>query len=357
MISVPKEAKNPQHNYKYASSDSILEAGRGCLSKRGLALIPLVSGLRAYDGPDDRSGQTPTYYLEQTYRLVHAGGASIDLPLVPWPVIPERGRPLDKALASALTTSLAYFLRNLLLMDRVNEDDNMDARREPERGRREERRPEAATNGTTQTAPLDEFRAAAWTRYKAAGGKADDREAFKAFAVAVAKGKVLKDLSADEIGEATRWVRAAPEDDVLFLLRPKVEAPKASEPTPAQSPQEPTRAPDPPAATIPAPQAAPPTHPAAEPAPKASEPPISEEPKQPASVPLSVLQNELSQRVKTCGIAVKAEQKSKIFKHFSGGRKMSELSEADAGRIYAALRACSDADFAAVIQSIVGGAA
>jgi hypothetical protein len=42
-------------------------------------------------------------------------------------VVPERGRPLDKAFAVALTTSLSYLLRDLLQMPRGDEAD-MNAR-------------------------------------------------------------------------------------------------------------------------------------------------------------------------------------------------------------------------------------
>jgi len=45
-----------------------------------------------------------------------------------WPVVPDRGRPPDKALASALTTSLAYLLRDLLLMPRVDPADDLAGR-------------------------------------------------------------------------------------------------------------------------------------------------------------------------------------------------------------------------------------
>lgn len=42
--------------------------------------------------------------------------------------MPEKGRPLDKAFATALTTALKYWLRDLLLLPRVVADDDMDTR-------------------------------------------------------------------------------------------------------------------------------------------------------------------------------------------------------------------------------------
>jgi hypothetical protein len=43
-----------------------------------------------------------------------------------WPFAEEKGRPLDKALAGALTSSLGYWLRSLLLVPR--DDEEMDKR-------------------------------------------------------------------------------------------------------------------------------------------------------------------------------------------------------------------------------------
>jgi hypothetical protein len=48
-----------------------------------------------------------------------------------WPVTLERGRPLDKAVAIASTSSLGYLLRDLLLMARVDPGDEA-AARQPE---------------------------------------------------------------------------------------------------------------------------------------------------------------------------------------------------------------------------------
>ena len=39
-----------------------------------------------------------------------------------FPIIEDKGRPLDKALAGALTTSLAYYLRDLLLIPKQDEN-------------------------------------------------------------------------------------------------------------------------------------------------------------------------------------------------------------------------------------------
>jgi len=178
-------------------------------------------------------------------------------------------------------------------------------------------KPATQANGATQRTPQEDLRAAIWTAFKRiAPDRTEDRALFSRFAVAVCakNGKTPKELTDGQAREAIKWLKEAEEEQVLFLLRP----------------------------------------PPAEPAPQAPEPPASQAPSQPPAVPLSVLQNELSQRVKTCGVGVKAEQKLKIFKHFSGGRKMSELSELDAGRIYAAIRATSDADFALAIQDVLG---
>jgi hypothetical protein len=59
--------------------------------------------------------------------LLHTSGERMEITIA-WPVVPDRGRPLDKAVASAATTSLSYLLRDLLLMPRVDEADDIAGR-------------------------------------------------------------------------------------------------------------------------------------------------------------------------------------------------------------------------------------
>lgn len=110
---VAKDARNEFHRYNYTSAEAIYREVRAALHAHGLALVPVASTLRG----DAEKG----YVVDLTFELTHAEGGSMTLSRS-WPVIPDRGRPLDKAVAGALTTALSYLGRDLLLLPRVDEE-------------------------------------------------------------------------------------------------------------------------------------------------------------------------------------------------------------------------------------------
>jgi hypothetical protein len=121
--SAAKDATNKFHGYDYASAESVMSVAKVALEGVGLAVIPLGHRLCVKG-----TGQAVMYEIEQQFMVAHKSGQTLTFPY-PWPVIPERGRPLDKAMAGALTTSLSYFLRGLLQIPRVEEDEvHMDGR-------------------------------------------------------------------------------------------------------------------------------------------------------------------------------------------------------------------------------------
>ena len=67
-----------------------------------------------------------------------------------WAIVPEKGRPFDKAMAGALTSSLNYWLRDLLMVPR--EDETMDSRDDREYTPRSPARP-APTPARPAAAP------------------------------------------------------------------------------------------------------------------------------------------------------------------------------------------------------------
>lgn len=119
---VHKSAHNGHHNYDYASSESIYAECRDALFDAGLVVMPSASSIVTIDG---------AVWLRREYKILHAEGDEMPAEQV-WPIVPGNGRPLDKACASAATASLAYFLRDLLLLPRVEKgvdlDDGDDAR-------------------------------------------------------------------------------------------------------------------------------------------------------------------------------------------------------------------------------------
>ena len=126
---VVKDAVNRHHNYAYASGEAIIEAANEALEGSGVTTLPLESYLERY-----QEGEVWCYELRRTFLVLHASGESLVARVV-WPVVVERGRPLDKAAAIADTVSLSYFLRDLLRMPRIDPDDDLAGRadRPPQR--------------------------------------------------------------------------------------------------------------------------------------------------------------------------------------------------------------------------------
>lgn len=135
-----KDSQNTFHKYKYASAESIIDEAKAALEESGLALVPLTQEMSVVG-----QGNTCVYELRRLLTLVHSSGENLPVS-IRWPVIPDRGRPLDKAFASAITTSLSYYLRDLLMMPRVDPDDDMSGREdrdEPESPRPQKQAPPA----------------------------------------------------------------------------------------------------------------------------------------------------------------------------------------------------------------------
>lgn len=128
VATVAKDSRNEHHGYRYASAEDVLQAAREALDGNGVTVIQ--SGWRLTPGVEStEDGKTScSPQLVADYIISHAdSGESLELTTVV-PVIVSRGRPLDKALFGALTESLAYFLRGLLLIPRGGEDDTPSAR-------------------------------------------------------------------------------------------------------------------------------------------------------------------------------------------------------------------------------------
>jgi hypothetical protein len=136
---VEKGSVNTFHRYKYASAEDVIAVSREALAGTGLAFV-CTSATVAWGEPA---------VLTCRYALIHESGASLEI-TSETPVIPEKGRPEDKAVATAKTYDLGYALRGLLLLPRVEEgadaDQRDDRHREPRA--RGPRKPEPAAPPT-----------------------------------------------------------------------------------------------------------------------------------------------------------------------------------------------------------------
>ena len=105
---VAHDARNEFSNFDYTSAEAILMASRKAL---------LESGLVARRGSwDIGEGEQPLVAMH--FYLIHPESGESMEEKVYFPAVPGKGRPIDKAIAGALTTGFAYWLRDLLMIPR-----------------------------------------------------------------------------------------------------------------------------------------------------------------------------------------------------------------------------------------------
>lgn len=127
---VSKGAENTFSRYKYASAESIIEEARGRLAAEGIAVLPKRWRIVPLPGgPVSGGGKASMHFadVEVTYLVTHRDGGMMECE-ASTPAVLDNGRPQDKAVATALTYSLGYFLRGLLLLPRVDAEHDVDQR-------------------------------------------------------------------------------------------------------------------------------------------------------------------------------------------------------------------------------------
>jgi hypothetical protein len=112
--------------YAYTSAEDMIGACREALLSAGLALT------RSWDIVHSEHG---TVVLSH-FSLHHTNG-TVSMGSCPFPVIGQNGKGEDKSVATALTSSLAYFLRDLLMVPK--EDDAQQMVKAPEMDARDDR--------------------------------------------------------------------------------------------------------------------------------------------------------------------------------------------------------------------------
>lgn len=150
---VPRDtATKSGPQYRYASAESVIDEGRVALSSAGLAMLCTLATLveRVASVGD------VAWMMQATYQLVHESGETWTFTR-DWPVLERKGTGTDKMYGGALTTCLAYALRDVLLLPRDDDAAAMDRRddSEPE-PRREEPRREAPREEPRREAPRDD---------------------------------------------------------------------------------------------------------------------------------------------------------------------------------------------------------
>lgn len=105
---VHKASYNEHHRFSYVSGDDMVAHARKALNDNDLAVLQGDLTLMA-------TGIGPAVSIE--YTVTHSSGECATY-TVQRPIVEAKGRPLDKALDSAQTTGLSYFLRGLLQIPR-----------------------------------------------------------------------------------------------------------------------------------------------------------------------------------------------------------------------------------------------
>ena len=120
LKAVDKGSSNSFHGYAYASSEAMIAASRDALHGAGLVFFVMGNDLIVTEGG--------ICVVKVSLRLIHAeSDTSLDITRT-FPVVPDKGRPMDKATCGTLTTALSYTLRDLLLIPRVDAALDMDTR-------------------------------------------------------------------------------------------------------------------------------------------------------------------------------------------------------------------------------------
>jgi hypothetical protein len=112
---VAKGSRNDFAHYDYASAEEIITHCRPLFTLHGLGVARICwSPLRWLCTNDGEA----SHRVQSWMQLTDLESGSTWLGGIDWPVVTSKGRPLDKAEASALTDSLKYWLLGILMLPR-----------------------------------------------------------------------------------------------------------------------------------------------------------------------------------------------------------------------------------------------
>lgn len=110
---IEKNGRNDFHNYDYVTAEAMISACRLVLHEAGLVLS--AGDVELIPCADDMM-------IVRIGRTLSLAGAETVTFTRDWPAVLSKGRPMDKAVAGALTADLSYTLRDLLLIPRGDEE-------------------------------------------------------------------------------------------------------------------------------------------------------------------------------------------------------------------------------------------
>jgi hypothetical protein len=147
--------------YAYASSEAVYGEARSALVSAGLAAslasshvyVMIYWDIWTTEQGEVRRDEIHQVMLRCHFLLVHAQSDQKREDTCELPVITGKGRGLDKAIMGVRTTALAYYLRDLLLMQR-GDFDEVDSREDEERPAQPARQAPAHQPASTPSEPI-----------------------------------------------------------------------------------------------------------------------------------------------------------------------------------------------------------
>jgi hypothetical protein len=110
---IDKDSRNDFARFDYTSAESMMAMWTVIGEAHGLSLYPAALNIEG--------GVLRTCWI-----LEHAESEGTREIRMDWPIVEAKGKPMDKAVASARTSSLGYLIRDLLIAPRVHPTDDMD---------------------------------------------------------------------------------------------------------------------------------------------------------------------------------------------------------------------------------------
>lgn len=155
---IPKDRRNSEQGYDYASSDAIIGEARSLLAEQGVSASWTLTS-HVPDLSEPLSGARGAGFIIIGVSLWSLGGARKDT--IAWPIVIGQRRdggalrPVDKAIKGAITTAMGEYFRGLLCLDRGAPDEETDARPDPAPAPRREQpraqRPQAQPRPQTES--------------------------------------------------------------------------------------------------------------------------------------------------------------------------------------------------------------
>ena len=177
VVAIGKHSSNKQQGYDYTSSEDMVGICGMALSEEGLIVRRTAYTVGEWTEQSLRTRNGEATYIvaavSMRFLIAHVDGGSMTDEAM-FPAVQSGGRPADKAVAAALTASLGFYLRDLLLVSRGHDKYDIEARPEPDGddAKRQGQPPAQAKRGPSQAAPRQAAQTAAegdpWPDFAAA---------------------------------------------------------------------------------------------------------------------------------------------------------------------------------------------